>query len=438
MRNDKFITYKNSSLSFEEFDKIVEKLKKKFNSFNNIKGYILIKEENPIDFYTLLFALWESNKKVVFPNRDFFNGDIFNFVEYIITKNNIIKNQDYIEIKELPKDADTILFSSGSTGKPKGIVHNKNTFINNAKNVLESLNHKEIVSITPLKPYLVSALSHLLVHKLSKSHIIFIDIDSLCNIKDISKKYPNLSYVGSPMHLVSMYPFILNKTPEIFFSSGDVFYPALIGDILNKFPNCQFFNVYGMAELGGRLFINKIDKETNKNNYKSIGKNIKDTQIMISNDEVTVKSDLLFFGYIKEDKFESRKDSYFKTGDKVILNSDTYQFFGRKNDEIKVAGNKVSMKYIEQKIASILPDSYTPIVVSQRHELLGNLLLLVLYTQKDNKLSRYDIISLLREEMESFEIPHKIYYTNNIPYTQTMKIDRKMITNEINNMELLK
>jgi acyl-CoA synthetase (AMP-forming)/AMP-acid ligase II len=423
-----FLSYKKESLTFSGFFEKVADIESKLK---NLDDFTLIAEENPIRFYTTLFALWKNNKKVVFPNRDFFEGKSFSFVKYIVKNGKVFENMDFT--KSILVE-DTILFSSGSTGEPKGIVNKKEAFFENAKSVLEKIQISEAVSITPLKPYLVSALNHFLVHLFSKSHLIFADVLDLKEIENLSYKYQNLSYVGSPMHITSMLPFIKNRTPEFFFSSGDLFYPQIISSISEKFPTTKIFNVYGLAELGGRLFINRISEKS----ISSIGQNIKGTEVNIIDNEVVVKSGFLFSGYIKGDKFYPRENEFFKTGDLVIKVDGELEFYGRNNDEIKVGGNKISLKYIEKKISPFLSKEITPILISKEHELLGNITILILFSEVDVDLNRLELISKLREDLESYEIPHIFYKTKKIFYTQTMKIDRKELLYHLEDMDILK
>ncbi|EJF06911.1 acyl-CoA synthetase (AMP-forming)/AMP-acid ligase II [Thiovulum sp. ES] len=374
--NKLFISYKNKKLSFTEFFNEVNKLEEKFDNFKKYDDFILINEENPIYFYPLLFSLWKNNKKVIFPNRDFFSGKNLDFAKYIIKYDEIYQNSDFKSNLEKISEGDTIVFSSGSTGEPKGILNKKDSFFKNAQSVLIELKVSKIVSVTPLKPYLVSAISHFLVHLLSKSHLIFLETQNLKeDVEKNSSIYNELSYVGSPMQIVSMLPFIRNKNPKLFFSSGDLFYPQIISSIFDKFPDSKIFNAYGLAELSGRLFINKISE----NNFSKIGKNINRTEVKIIDSEVVVSSDLLFSGYIKGSEFIKRTSESFKTGDIVIEVDKELEFYGRLNDEIKVGGNKISLKYIEKKVSNVLTKDFTPILINKEHNLLGNIVILILY-----------------------------------------------------------
>lgn len=435
---NKLITYKNVSLTKKEFEEEVNKVIKKFDGFKDVNDFILINTDNPIEFYILLFALWRSNKRVVFPNRDFFEGSKFTFVKYYIDLKNIFENKKFLNI-EVDKEVNTILFSSGSTGIPKGVCHNYNTFFKNAEDVVKLMNIKQnIVSVTLLKPYLVSALSHFLVHYLTNSHLIFLDLENIKDIENLSASISNLSYVGSPMHLVMSLSHIKNKDPYMFFSSGDIFYSNIITKIFERFPDTIFFNIYGMVELGGRFFINKLDKKSSFEYFEAIGKNIESTKIKIYNNEILVKSDLLFKGYIKSDMYHPRTDEYFKTGDLVIEKNNQLFFYGRTNDEIKIAGNKISLKYIEKQISKVLNDDLIPIVITKKHPVFGNIIVLVCYFKNNIHYSREILIEKIRKVLRPFEIPHFIYKIEQLSYTQTLKIDRKRIANMLDNLEVLK
>ena len=60
--DDLFITYNEVSLTYQEFYAKVKELKNIYDDFNSVNDFVLVNEKNPIRFYTMLFALWESDK----------------------------------------------------------------------------------------------------------------------------------------------------------------------------------------------------------------------------------------------------------------------------------------------------------------------------------------------------------------------------------------
>ena len=85
----------------------------------------------------------------------------------------------------------------------------------------------------------------------------------------------------------------------------------------------------------------------------------------------------------------------------------------------------------------MLPSFYIPIVVSEPHDLLGNMLSLVLYSERDIYPNRTKLIQMLKESLKSHELPHKFYSTDEVIFTQTQKIDRNKVTKSLGKMRLL-
>lgn len=435
------ITCHNRTLTQADFIAYVEFLVKEISTLlPKEDSFILIKENDAINFYALLFALWINEKKVVLPCRDNMENNVdykfyshtifFKNQKLVIKKNNIFKCCSIDAEK-----ANTICFSSGSTGTPKGIVHDKNNFIRNAVSVNHYLHISNYVSITFLKPYLVSALSHFLVHFLSDSHLVFDDINSMKKINTFLTMYPDINVVGSPIHL-TMAASEMNSSfkPKFFFSSGDFIYKNAISEILKKYPKATFYKVYGLAELAGRFFINSIDSNSSVDNYTNIGSNIEGTFFEIKEDQLHVSSDFIFYGYIIDNEFNP-SSKFHPTGDMVKVDNSGITLVGRIDDEIKVGGNKLSLKSIESKISDLLVNDIA-IVIATTHPLLGNIISLVINT-KDKKNTRKKLMALLRSELLKNEMPHKYFYIDDIPYTQSGKIDRKQIAAHLDTLPAL-
>lgn len=429
----KILSYQNQSLTKSEFIDLVDSLYEKVVRIEQLttRDFIVIREDHPIRFYPLIFALLKNGNRICLPNRDYLGGkEGFDFCEWSIQ----IQNGNVILNKEsgdnpiiLPDEGDLVVFSSGSTGAPKGILHNRNNLIKNAYSVKKELGIDKYVSLTPLQPYLVSALSHFLVHILSGSHLIFADFRDDTQITKWFRKYNDLSVVGSPMHIMTIIHLIPpGMSPRFFFSSGDFMYPVNIKKVLEKYPESQYFNTYGLAEIGGRFFINKIGPQTDYEFYSALGTNIEGTEYEIAGDQCFVKSESLFLGYIYSNRFAPSQVNH-PTGDKVLEVNGIIELYGRVDDEIKIGGNKISLKHIEGKINNLFED--TCVLFDTRHPRLGTLFALAIYT--DKIYSRSWIIERLKSELEPHELPHYFFYLKEIYYTQSAKIDRNKIKENV-------
>jgi len=401
------------------------------------EGFIIINETDPLRFFTSLFALWDLGLKVSLPTEDFVKG----IKDYGFYRSSLSFDGDEPRLTQVRGSVsmpgldrgDMILFSSGSTGAQKGIMHLRENLLENAMAVNEVLGLASYSSITMLKPYLVSAISHFLVHYISGSHLRFLDLGELEAIDSYYDEDNACGIVGSPVHLMmAASKTSASRKPALFFSSGDFIYSSSIKRILGKFPGAVFYKAYGLAELAGRFFINRIDSGTPEAGMDALGGNIPGTSYAVREGQIYASSDYLFSGYLIGEDFVPATREH-PTGDLVKQEGGRLVLSGRLSDEIKVGGNKISLKYIESQASSVLKDDIV-VVIAQPHELLGNLICMVLYTQHRDK-SRNGLMKQLREVLRSHELPHYYYYIDELPYTQSMKVDRKEIARNLKSLD---
>jgi acyl-coenzyme A synthetase/AMP-(fatty) acid ligase len=436
--DDLLLVSKDKEISKKDFSILVNNYVICLSNMPTGEGFILVGEQDPISFYSLVFALWKSGKKVLFPNRDILSNALkFPYYEYTVRVLNgkpyWEKNNDYQALQNIKGDA--IVFSSGSTGDPKGIVHSKESFLLNAKRTADIIGLGVGGTVTPLKPYLMSAFSHFLVHYLTNSYLCFIENDRLEELVDYYKSDPTLAFVGSPMHILSGRKYIPNSaSPRMFISSGDFMHSNVIQNIIQDFPKSVYYYVYGIAELGGRFFINKINSDTSIEDYSCLGRSLFNMNISVRDGEIYVDTESKFLGYIKKGRFIG-VTGYYPSGDLVDIHNNCLTLIGRKGEEVKVAGNKVSLKNLEKKSLRAFPDEVL-VFISVQHEILGTLIAVVI--QSLERYSRKEVLVRLRSVLEAYEIPHYIYIFDKFPYTQSAKIDRKQIKDRLSDSTLIK
>ncbi len=401
---------------------------------------IILNNENPLTFYPIVFAALKNNICICFPTKKFIGGEEqISFAKYILSLNEqgdlLLKDNVSFKDIKMPKQTEIIVFSSGSTGTPKGIAHINNNFVLNAISVHEVLNIKQYTSLTFLKPYLVSAYCHFLVHIISRSTLYFRDFSDTKAISELGALDPEIGVIGAPLHLVSILKAApQNLNPKYFFSSGDFLHFSHSKLILELFPKTNIFKVYGLAELAGRFFIKKINKQTPEIEFDHIGENLDIHDFKLNDNQLFVKSKSLFFGYLKDNEFLPAED-YHPTGDLAGYGAGGLELQGRESDEYKVGGNKVGIKNLEKKISPLFPEDQV-ILVPTPNPLFGNLISFVIKTQ--NKYEKAEIVIKLRTVLKKYEIPHQFFYINDIPYGQSFKIDRSQIAEKIDNLVKIK
>lgn len=394
---------------------------------SEIEGqFVLLEDPDPVAFYTLLLACLVSRTRCVFPvdrrvggrERLSIHGASVRIMDGEVR---VSTNDGHFPLETDP-DGDIVCFSSGSTGEPKGVVHHADTLLANAERVAGVLGIESFSSGTMLSAHLVSAVSHFLVHWITGSELAFIDSESE-DLSDLWGEVFDRAVVGSPLQVMRLaYSIRHDAQPRFFFTSGDFMYPANISKLLSQFPQSTFYNVYGLAEVGGRMFINRLNPDSTIEQMASVGHPIPGVEVEIRDEELWVRSDLLFSGYLRPD-FEKRR-GWFQTGDLGSITEFGLVLRGRKSDEVKVAGHKVSTRHIESRIAEALGGFQSALFFAE-HRRYGTIMCLAIVEPVAQ--SRTAIIERLREHLLPFELPHRFYAVASIPLTSRAKIDRKQL-----------
>src|SRR5690606_23380990 len=128
--------------------------------------------------------------------------------------------------------------------------------------------------------------------------------------------------------------------------------------------------------------------------------------------ELLAKGDNIMLGYYKEPEETAKtiKDGWLHTGDIALADKEGYLYLmARKKEIIKVGGNRVSQKEIEEVILSI-PEVVDCTITGIEDDVLGESILatIVLNNPKDQLTMKDIILPKCAEKLSLYKIPQQI------------------------------
>lgn len=328
------------------------------------------------------------------------------------------KNRD-----DLRKTA-AILFTSGTTGEPKGVKISHQGIIENLKGIggyFKVETGQKILIARPLVHVAVFT-GELLFALYMGLEIDFYEEafqpNRLANYIDekgvqVFGCTPTLIY-----HLSKYLNGDLLKSIVI---SGERLTDGVANILKEKFPNKQFYNVYGLTENSPRVSALCPDEFFER--VGSVGKPIAHTKLKIKEGELLVKSRSLMQGYIgdREKTEEKLKNGWLHTGDMARLDCEGYlTILGRKDDMLIRSGMNIYPAEIESVAMQI--DGVKSCIVYGEDD--------IHYGQKICMKAITDIgIAVLRKELiarlPAYLIPDKILIAESLEMTPSGKVKRK-------------
>lgn len=342
----------------------------------------------------------------------------------------LIESESYDE-KKADKSFDDnriaeIIFTSGSTGTPKGVMLSHRNLRANTSSIVEylSLSENDIAAIV-LPFYYCYGLSVLHTHiKVGGSVVLNNNFILLGSVIDNLLKYKCTGFAGVPSHfqilLRKSKNFTSTNFPDLRYvtQAGGKLQPIFITEFTNAFPNIEFFVMYGQTEATARL--SYLPPNYLKAKIGSIGKGIPGVYLEVLNEhgtpvkpgetgEIVAKGDNVMIGYFKdvEGTNEVLKNGWLYTGDMATVDEDGFIYVvARKKEIIKVGGNRVSPKEIEEVILTV-PEVLDCTVSEVNDELLGEAIkaTVVLAGAYDTILMKEIILKRCREKLSNYKIP---------------------------------
>lgn len=371
---------------------------------------------------------------------------IYSFEAAINKKYNYIARDATIDV-----NLATIIYTSGSTGKPKGIMSAHYNMVSACRSIttyIENIEKDIILGCLPLSfdyglyqvlmtfmiggtivlkksfNYMHDVLTTIQNEKITGFPIVPTIVALLCKIKEISKyDFSSVRYITNTGAALPYY---------------------YIKKLIKIFPNAKIFSMYGLTECKRVSYL-----PPEKINYKpeSVGIPMSNCRVVIVDEdgkrvgvnevgELVVSGANVMQGYWNDPKETKKRfrpgkyrdDVLLYTGDLFRKDEEGYLYFvGRKDDMLKVKGERVSPKEIEFAIIEI-EGVIQCAVIGIPNDILGHAIKAFIMIEKGCALEVQDIRHYLQKNLEPHLVPQEIEICDNLPKTPSGKIDKTALS----------
>lgn len=347
------------------------------------------------------------------------------------------------DIRGIDLDVASIVYTSGSTGKPRGATLSHLNIVANTRSIVDYLGltaDDRIMVVLPF--YYIYGKSLLNTHFFVGGSVVV----------DNRFLYPNVvlqtmrdqaatGFAGVPSTftiLLSRSNLRSSKFPRLRYitQAGGAMAPAVQKEVAEAFSPARLFIMYGATEASARLsYLDPLDLPRK---WGSIGKAIPNVELYVADEEghplpagaegqIVARGSNLMSGYWNHPEETNRvlKNGLYFTGDIGRVDDEGYIFVvGRSKDMIKIGGNRVSAKEIEDALYEH-PAVAEAAVIGVPDEILGEAPKAFI-TVKEGFAGdlETDLIAHLKERLALYKIPKAVEIRASLPKNEAGKIQK--------------
>lgn len=358
----------------------------------------------------------------------------------------------------LEQDLAYIMYTSGSTGEPKGIMHSHYSGLSYAK--LSA----ELYRITPDDRLSNHSPLHFDMSTLDYFSGPLAGATTVIIPEEFTRMPASLSKLIEDEKLTIWYSvsfalvqLLLRGALEkrdlsslrLVLFGGEVFPTKHLRELMKRWPQAAFSNVYGPAEVNQCTFYLIPELSEDDDRPVPIGHIWPNTEALILDEnnmpaavgepgELLIRSATMMRGYWRQPeltarafyritRFPNHEEVFYRTGDLVMKPEDgLLRFLGRKDRQVKLRGHRVELDEIEAATnthqaveecgAYPLPDAEG-----------SNLVEVAVTVKSSHSISESELLKYLKSRLPPYAVPTKILLLEAFPRTGTGKIDRRAL-----------
>jgi len=397
-KNSYALIFQDEKISFDQLNHLIEK---KIPELTHDK-IEFIKASNTLECIVSILSALKADKPIALFSEN-------------ITEKKYKNSAEFILKSSLHPDTALILFTSGSSGDSKMVQLSHKNIKANTKAVIEALDFDKIevqALFLPLS-YSYGLLGQLLpALTLGKTTYV---LDHMIKIKSLVEN--NLVQMISAVpsqHIVLLK--ILNDTKALshIISAGAPLYLNLRRELVKKYSHGTIYNNYGQTELSPRaLSLKSSDPDFLTD---ATGRVVRGLEYKINPEgELLFKGEQVMLGYLGESE---NKSQWHNTGDLALDDNGLITIQGRKDALVKIAGQRVSLKFLEAIIEKESSVNHAAVLYKE-DELYGQKLFLFY----EGSLLEKEILEIFKLESGLSIIPEEIIKLDQFPKNSNGKID---------------
>jgi D-alanine--poly(phosphoribitol) ligase subunit 1 len=355
-----------------------------------------------------------------------------------------------------------IIFTSGTTGVPKGVQISHDNLISFVQWLLKDFDLAEGMRYLAQAPYSFDlSVMGLYPALVSGGCLSPLKKAVVNDFKQLFTLLPNLEinvWISTPsfMKLCLMEPtFDEEHVPQLsrFLFCGEELPKNTVQELLTRFPQAKIYNTYGPTEATVAVSGVQITKDVlDQYDRVPIGYVKEDTTVLIMDEnqpvprgqvgEIVISGPSISKGYLNNpQKTEEAFFMYqglpaYRTGDSGKLGEDgLLHYEGRLDFQVKFHGYRMELEEIDHHLSKSQWVKQAVVVPKYQAKKVEQLIAYVVPEQhnfeKSFQLTKAIKHSLSQTVMD-YMIPQRFIYVEQLPYTANGKIDRKLLTNEVN------